>query len=87
MTKPEFPRYSCKNCNGKYQVVRVEAVSAANDDRPLKCVICGAPLQAYEGKFALKYFLVGGFKKGRQGLPNAPAVPPPRGGAAPLPPN
>ena len=81
MTEPQFPQYSCNNCNGKYQVVRVEAGSVANDDRPLRCVICDAPLRAYDGKFALKYFLVGGFKKGRQSLPIVPAVSPPPGAA------
>jgi hypothetical protein len=36
----------------------VEA-AAITPDREITCRSCGAPLQAREGRYALKYFLVG----------------------------
>jgi len=50
--------FICPNCGSRYKVVRIENQSAA-DDPELACVCCGAALQAVDGKFALKYFLVG----------------------------
>ena len=53
----EHPRFNCANCGALYKVVRVEAPTAA--DRDIACLSCGVPLEAREGRFALKYFLVG----------------------------
>jgi len=50
-------RFNCANCGTHYKVVRVEAPTAA--DREIACLSCGVPLEAREGSFALKYFLVG----------------------------
>lgn len=50
-------RFNCPNCGAVYEVVYVEAENVAID-RELACLSCGAPLQARQGGFALKYFLL-----------------------------
>jgi hypothetical protein len=50
-------RSNCPNCDAVYEVVRVEAEDVAVD-RELACLSCGAPLQARQGRFVLKYFLL-----------------------------
>jgi transcription elongation factor Elf1 len=55
MADPEIADFTCMHCGAKYKVVRVETLSEAQE---LTCVSCGAPLEAREGQFALKYFLV-----------------------------
>jgi hypothetical protein len=40
-----------------YQVVRVEA-KTVSANREITCLDCGAPLQARQGKFVLKYMLL-----------------------------
>jgi predicted RNA-binding Zn-ribbon protein involved in translation (DUF1610 family) len=47
-------KFECPNCGAQYKVVRIEAASTHNQQ--LLCLSCGGPLQAREGKFALKYF-------------------------------
>jgi len=76
MTETQPARYSCSSCGGKYQVVRVENASTADGEEALNCVSCGAPLPAYDGAFALKYFLVGGFERRRRRQPFVPAITP-----------
>jgi len=63
MIESQSARFSCNHCGGRYKVVHVEMESVADDNPQIACVICGMPLQAYEGKFALKYFLVSGAKE------------------------
>jgi predicted RNA-binding Zn-ribbon protein involved in translation (DUF1610 family) len=50
-------RFNCPNCGAVYEVVHVEAENVAVD-RELACLSCGAPLQAREGRFVVKYFLL-----------------------------
>ncbi len=57
MLEPAEARFNCANCGAQYKVVRVE--SPATEDREVACLTCAAPLEAREGKFALKYFRVG----------------------------
>jgi predicted RNA-binding Zn-ribbon protein involved in translation (DUF1610 family) len=54
---PETSRFNCPNCGAEYKLVRAEA--GPPPDRQIVCRRCGAPLQGREGKFILKYFLVG----------------------------
>jgi predicted RNA-binding Zn-ribbon protein involved in translation (DUF1610 family) len=49
--------FRCTTCGAAYKVVRIEAPAA--HDKEVVCLSCGAPLSAREGRFALKYFLVG----------------------------
>ncbi len=53
----EVMRYSCANCGALYDLVRVEAESVGTDCE-LACLMCSAPLQSRDGRFALKYFLL-----------------------------
>ena len=46
----------CCHCGAQYKVVRQEAPS--DHDKEIACLSCGAPLEAREGKFVLKYFRV-----------------------------
>ncbi len=55
-------RFSCPTCGAAYEVVRVEAVAKVPEGR-LTCTKCGGPLHAREGRFILKYFLVGGSRR------------------------
>jgi hypothetical protein len=50
--------FKCPNCNAEYKVVRIEAPPALGNE--LVCLSCGGPLSNREGKFALKYFRLGG---------------------------
>ena len=54
---PETTRFDCPNCAAEYKLVRAEA--GPPPDHQIECRRCGAPLQGREGKFILKYFLVG----------------------------
>jgi predicted Zn finger-like uncharacterized protein len=58
MAEPEETRFNCPNCSAQYKVVKVEAPALANVEE-VTCLNCGAALQARDGKFVLKYFLVG----------------------------
>lgn len=57
MPEHQEARFNCGNCGAPYEVVRVEAPVTA--DRVIACLSCGVPLEAREGRFVLKYFLVG----------------------------
>jgi ssDNA-binding Zn-finger/Zn-ribbon topoisomerase 1 len=50
--------YACPTCGAEYKVVRVEMTTGAPEGR-LTCRKCGGPLRAREGRYILKYFLVG----------------------------
>jgi hypothetical protein len=50
--------FACPTCGAKYKVVRVEAPPTPHEGQ-LVCRSCGGPLNAREGRFVLKYFLVG----------------------------
>ena len=54
---PETTRFDCPNCAAEYKLVRAEA--GPSPDHQIECRRCGAPLQGREGKFVLKYFLIG----------------------------
>jgi hypothetical protein len=58
MAAAQVSRFQCPNCGAPYQIVHVEA-DAASVDRALTCLCCDAPLQGREGRFVLKYFLLG----------------------------
>jgi uncharacterized paraquat-inducible protein A len=47
-------RFNCINCDALYEVKYVEDETVAVDHE-LACVRCGAPLQARQGRFVLKY--------------------------------
>jgi hypothetical protein len=49
--------FECSKCGARYKVVHVE-VPPEPDHRDLACLSCKAPLNAREGKYALKYFRV-----------------------------
>jgi hypothetical protein len=51
------PFFKCPNCSALYHIVKVEGGPEAVD-REIICRACGAPLQAREGKFVIKYFLL-----------------------------
>ena len=53
----DAPMYNCPNCNGLYHVVKVEVPPIMNEAQ-LTCLSCGGPLNAREGRFALKYFFI-----------------------------
>jgi hypothetical protein len=58
--------FSCPACGAHYTVVRMAAEPGETPDEELQCRNCGGPLDAREGDFILKYFLVGPPKKGRR---------------------
>jgi hypothetical protein len=49
--------FTCPNCRALYQMVKMEA-GPETDSREIVCHVCGGPLAAREGEFALKYFLL-----------------------------
>ena len=57
MASSPASRFNCLNCGAVYEVVYVEAEAVALN-RELACLSCGASLQARQGQFALKYFLL-----------------------------
>jgi ssDNA-binding Zn-finger/Zn-ribbon topoisomerase 1 len=57
MATVQESRFQCPNCGALYELVCVEA-DTVSVDRGLTCLSCGAPLQARQGRFALKYFLL-----------------------------
>ena len=58
----EATPYACPTCGAEYKVVRVEAKTMVPEGR-LTCTKCGGPLNAREGRYILKYFLVGGSRR------------------------
>jgi hypothetical protein len=50
-------RFVCPACGAEYALVRVEA-DVVEPYGHLLCRSCGGPLDAYEGRFILKYFLI-----------------------------
>jgi hypothetical protein len=58
----EATLFACPTCGAEYKLVRVEAPPAP-DEGQLICTGCGGPLRAREGRFALKYFRVGGSRR------------------------
>ena len=56
MSDSQSVPFDCPNCGAKYEIVRVEAPPTT--DREITCVSCGGPLDAGQGAFILKYFLV-----------------------------
>ncbi|MGB6766932.1 MAG: hypothetical protein WBE50_02365 [Methyloceanibacter sp.] len=54
---PEITRFDCPNCAAEYKLVRAEA--GPPPDHQIECRRCGAPLHGREGRFILKYFLIG----------------------------
>jgi predicted RNA-binding Zn-ribbon protein involved in translation (DUF1610 family) len=51
--------FECPTCGPEYKLVRVETSTVAPDSGELTCRKCGGPLRGREGRFVLKYFLVG----------------------------
>ena len=58
MASTQESQFNCPNCSALYQLVCVEADTIAVD-RELSCLSCGGPLQGRQGRFVLKYFLLG----------------------------
>jgi transcription elongation factor Elf1 len=59
---PLYHSFTCPNCQALYHVVKVEA-GPETDSREIVCRACGASLSGREGRFVLKYFMLG--KAGR----------------------
>ena len=57
MPKPAVGRFICPNCAALYMVVRVRAAPLAFYLQ-VTCRSCGGVLDAQEGHFILKYFLL-----------------------------
>ena len=52
--------FNCPTCGVEYKIVRVPVDSdSIIADRELTCRKCDGPLRGREGRFVLKYFLVG----------------------------
>ncbi len=51
-------RFVCPNCGAIYRVIRAEA-GPETLDREIACRSCDGPIDGREGRFVLKYFLVG----------------------------
>jgi predicted Zn finger-like uncharacterized protein len=66
MSEPSPSSFNCPACGAEYKVVRIEATPAEVQDEEVQCRNCGGPLDALDGGFILKYFLVGAPKKGRR---------------------
>jgi hypothetical protein len=62
-------KFRCPTCDSQYKIVRVE-VPLTENEHPLTCLGCGAPLLNRDGKFVLKYFRVDGrpVRRGRKPL-------------------
>ena len=58
MSKSLATLFHCPVCAAKYEVVSFEAPPGPATDRELRCICCGGPLHAREGKLVLKYFLI-----------------------------
>jgi hypothetical protein len=57
------PKFQCPTCDALYELVRVEAPPNHDQPEQVLCLGCGGPLRNREGKFALKYFRVGGSRR------------------------
>jgi transcription elongation factor Elf1 len=66
MPEPSPSPFNCPACGAEYKVVRMEATSAETSHEEVQCRNCGGPLDARDGAFILKYFLVGTPKKSRR---------------------
>jgi hypothetical protein len=55
---PSKPTCFCPNCDALYQLVKLEAGPETITDRKFPCRACGAPLDAHDSEFVLKYFLL-----------------------------
>jgi hypothetical protein len=61
------PSFHCPHCGVAYKIVRVEAdAAAAAPDEKVFCRNCDGELDARDGAFILKYFLVGPSRKPRR---------------------
>jgi hypothetical protein len=58
MSKSIATLFHCPACAAKYEVVGFEAPPGPTIDHELRCICCGGPLDAREGKFVFKYFLI-----------------------------
>lgn len=58
MATAQALRFQCPNCDALYQLIRIETDSVTAD-RQIECLTCGAPLQGRDGRYLLKYFLLG----------------------------
>ena len=50
-------RFDCPHCGARYKLVRVE-VEPVEAGGQIACRSCGGPLESYDGRHILKYFLV-----------------------------
>ncbi len=66
MSESSSSLFNCPACGAEYKVVRMEATSSETTDEELQCRNCGGALDARDGNFILKYFLVKTSKKGRR---------------------
>ena len=55
--KSQAELVNCPNCNVEYRLVRAEAGPETSYGQ-IECYHCGGPLNAREGQYILKYFLV-----------------------------
>ena len=48
--------FTCPHCQTVYRVVQIQA--DVHSDAKVDCLVCGKPLQAYDGRSFFKYFLI-----------------------------
>ena len=59
MLKPPQSLFNCPHCGIAYKVVPVEIAQIEPSVDTVECLNCGGELDAREGAFMRKYFLVG----------------------------
>ena len=59
---PAAETRSCPHCEAKYLLVRVKP-EPGHHDQLIHCVACDRPMPAWDGDYALKYFLAGSRKR------------------------
>jgi hypothetical protein len=81
---PAAETRSCAHCGSEYLLIRVKP-EPGHHDSAVRCVTCDQPMAAWDGDYALKYFLVSGPRgrgDAREKLPttshSSSSRPPPR---------
>jgi hypothetical protein len=54
---PASETRACPHCDSQYLLVRVRP-DPGHHESSVRCVACDRPMAAWDGNFALKYFLV-----------------------------
>ena len=71
---PASETRSCPHCESSYLLVRVKP-EPGHHDPEVRCVACDRPMPAWDGDYALKYFLAfRGRSRGGEGVTVRPAL-------------